>query len=275
MSHSTRLRSSDYQTLLRILGELGELPPDPLLRRRHALTSLAAAFDAPFALFCQVGHPGPDYRMWDQVLVGFDALPQDVLRPYFEGHLPLDPAGVLMSRTTPCAPVVTHLRRDLVPDADWYASEHYTAVRAPLGIDDAVYTRITSPAGNLFGINVIRPRGARPLTDRHRELLHLFNTHAHNLYHLDEPLDASPLARLAPRLRPVALRFLEGDSVKQAARHLGLSTHTVVEYSKLIHRTFNVSSRSELLLVLMRRSAALPALSEASGPPDPTLRPRA
>ena len=47
-------------------------------------------------------------------------------------------------------------------------------------------------------------------------------------------------------------RFLAGDSAKEAARHLGLSRHTVVQYAKDIYRTLGVSTRAELMLVLMR-----------------------
>jgi DNA-binding CsgD family transcriptional regulator len=48
-------------------------------------------------------------------------------------------------------------------------------------------------------------------------------------------------------VRPVLRRLLAGDAEKQAAYKLGLSPHTVHEYTKLLYRTFHVNSRGELL----------------------------
>jgi DNA-binding CsgD family transcriptional regulator len=60
------------------------------------------------------------------------------------------------------------------------------------------------------------------------------------------------LADLTPRLRQTLQCFLEGNSDKQAARRLGLSRHTVHEYTKVIFARFGVSSRAELLASWIR-----------------------
>jgi DNA-binding CsgD family transcriptional regulator len=52
---------------------------------------------------------------------------------------------------------------------------------------------------------------------------------------------------LPPRLRPVLRRLLAGDAEKQAAMKLGLSPHTVHQYTKTLYRAFGVNSRGELL----------------------------
>ena len=128
-------------------------------------------------------------------------------------------------------------------------------IRRDLRQDDAVYARLVGPGGDHFGQCFLRPAGSRPFAERHRQIAHAFNTAAGGLFVLGTPAaDGSPLDRLAPRLRGVAERFLAGDSVKEAARHLGLSRHTVVQYAKDVYRTLGVSTRAELLLVLMRGS---------------------
>jgi DNA-binding CsgD family transcriptional regulator len=48
-------------------------------------------------------------------------------------------------------------------------------------------------------------------------------------------------------VRPVLQRLLAGDAEKQAAQKLGLSRHTVHEYTKILYRIFGVNSRGELL----------------------------
>jgi DNA-binding NarL/FixJ family response regulator len=62
-----------------------------------------------------------------------------------------------------------------------------------------------------------------------------------------DPETAAKIESLPPRLRPVLKRLLAGDAEKQAALKLGLSPHTVHEYTKVLYRTFHVNSRGELL----------------------------
>jgi DNA-binding CsgD family transcriptional regulator len=57
---------------------------------------------------------------------------------------------------------------------------------------------------------------------------------------------------LAPRVRQTLERLLQGDSEKQVARRLRLSTHTVHVYVKTLYRKMNVNSRSELLAKFIR-----------------------
>ena len=61
------------------------------------------------------------------------------------------------------------------------------------------------------------------------------------------PRPDARIATLPARLRPVLRRLLAGDAEKQAAVKLGLSPHTVHQYTKLLYRAFGVNSRGELL----------------------------
>lgn len=54
-------------------------------------------------------------------------------------------------------------------------------------------------------------------------------------------------ADLPPRVRQTLGRLLAGDSEKQIAARMGLSPHTVHCYVKTLYRSFEVSSRGELL----------------------------
>jgi DNA-binding CsgD family transcriptional regulator len=75
------------------------------------------------------------------------------------------------------------------------------------------------------------------------------------------PLIGAPLARgsdpspsgLAPRVRQVLRRLLEGDGDKQIAARRRLTRYTVNEYAKTIFRHFEVQSRPELLARWVRR----------------------
>lgn len=60
---------------------------------------------------------------------------------------------------------------------------------------------------------------------------------------------------MAPRLRQTLSMLLEGDAEKEIARKLGISKHTVHVYIKALHKHFDVSSRSELMALFIRRFA--------------------
>jgi DNA-binding CsgD family transcriptional regulator len=66
-------------------------------------------------------------------------------------------------------------------------------------------------------------------------------------------LEPSP-SQLSPRCRQVLACVLEGDSDRQVAKRLELSTHTVNQYLKAIFRHFHVSSRTELMARWIRRA---------------------
>jgi DNA-binding CsgD family transcriptional regulator len=71
-----------------------------------------------------------------------------------------------------------------------------------------------------------------------------------------------PQRRLSPRERQVLNRLLQGDSEKQVAAKLGISSHTVHVYVRTLHIAFNVASRGELLALFIpaavRESICLP-----------------
>ncbi|MBX9585118.1 MAG: helix-turn-helix transcriptional regulator, partial [Gemmataceae bacterium] len=78
-------------------------------------------------------------------------------------------------------------------------------------------------------------------------------------------LVGGPLARFAdpgpsvppPRCRQVLRCLLEGEGDKQIAAKLGLSRHTVNEYTKRVYRHFGVEGRTELLARWVRRGWGL------------------
>lgn len=65
--------------------------------------------------------------------------------------------------------------------------------------------------------------------------------------------DHEVLRGLTKRERDVALLLCKGMSVKNTAKELFLSAHTVRSHIKQIHRKLNVSSRTELILILAKK----------------------
>ena len=58
---------------------------------------------------------------------------------------------------------------------------------------------------------------------------------------------------LSPRLRQTLACLLDGDSEKQLAARLGLSRATVHQYVTALYRHFGVTSRAQLLALMIKR----------------------
>ncbi len=253
MDRSGMVRTSDYRAMLRTMGELAELPPDPAARRAHALIGLSSLLGASAGFFAETGLVGHRYTFFQPVTTGMDAL-GPVRDDYLAGRLPFDPCGLTLdaNRDTPSQAA---LRRELLPDPAWYRSGHFEAFRSIGRLDDGVYARITHPQSKRnFGVCLVRQIGDRPFTPRHREILRAFNNAAVPLYLLTQTESRDPLDGLPPRLRRVAECLLRGLTIKEAAAELGLSPATVMAYTKPLYRTMGVRSQGELLaLVLPQR----------------------
>ncbi|MFO1062918.1 MAG: LuxR C-terminal-related transcriptional regulator [Pirellulales bacterium] len=74
-------------------------------------------------------------------------------------------------------------------------------------------------------------------------------------YSVTEPEEnSSPeviLDSLPKRQREVLALLLRGLSLKEIAKRLGISPHTVNDYTKALYRRFQVSGRSELLALFI------------------------
>ena len=164
--------------------------------------------------------------------------------------------------------LTTRSREQLVCDAEWYRSEEFNAYHRSMGIDDILPSMMRSedPPG-LMGFTLFRALGQERFGARERRLVRLFH---HELSrHVGSSLARAvppPAPHLPPRLRETLRCLLEGDSEKQAALRMGLSTFTVHQYVKALYRHFRVSSRPELMAHFLRRPGAWPAPRSQSSP---------
>jgi DNA-binding CsgD family transcriptional regulator len=259
MNHS--FAHVDVGAMLRIAGEVAELAADVQLRRAHILDGLLALVGGCSAVCSEIdprhAH-GSGWAVPNSITCagGLSASQHALIDRYVTGHIAaaLDPCIPLLLREE--KPVATVRRGDVVDDSSWFRSAHFNEVRRPLGFGESLYAKFTAPDGACLKLSVHRETGDRPFTTRHAQLLHIFNENLASLYivapHDEAPSNGSPrpensMAALPPRLRPVLRRLLAGDAEKQAAATLGLSPHTVHQYTKTLYRAFGVNSRGELL----------------------------
>lgn len=239
---SDMIRAEDVRAMLRLEGELHELPPDSEQRRRHALRGLAALIGAQVAM---LGEFGPA-ALGGVVPHGFSlGWAGDRERGAFEAYLRdqrrmPDPsirrmAGALQG------PVTTFNRTELLSDREWYGDPHVQEYRRAARVDAFLHSvHVRWDAGHIISFH--RPWGERPFTERERLLVDVFHRESRALVPRRRPQD-----RLSPHLDRTLRALLRGLSEKEVAAELGLSRHTIHEYVKALYRRFGVRSRSELL----------------------------
>jgi DNA-binding CsgD family transcriptional regulator len=101
-----------------------------------------------------------------------------------------------------------------------------------------------------------RRAGQARFSERDRAIVHLI-FHQVDWLHRDggDTPAASTVIRLSPRERQVLIFLLDGDSLKEVAKKLGLSRHTVGDYVKNIYRQLHVTTRAELMALFMSGGA--------------------
>ena len=247
--------------------QVREAGPDPAAWRSAALLGLTRLLRAQVGLTADIEDvlPGRVPRPTDAIDVGW--ADPSVRRRYYDyyrsGEAADDPGMGAVVAAHRRARFATWARRQGVEDRTWYASPSVSEARRMGDVDDFVCSTVTARPGVLHGFVLYRPWGDRPFEAREVRLLRLFHAHVLRLTaagQLHNPGDAGNRtddgdrvgdrvcggAALSPRLRQTLDLLLGGDGMKQIARKLGISTHTVNDYTKTLYKRFDVSGRAEL-----------------------------
>jgi DNA-binding CsgD family transcriptional regulator len=240
------LSQADVGGVLRLVGEVAELPHEKTARRTHVLGALLKMIGGRSAVAMEMAlaHEGPFARAG--TVVNINTSSESEARGselYLIHNSPADPA--LHEFLAARGQTVTMLRA--VDDKTWYRSAHYDIVRRPFDIDHSLYCRLTLPDGCDMAVGLQRCPGDPLFTERDKAIVHLLHTHAPHVYAASRTSADAKLQQLAPRLRPVLRYLMQGDADKDIAAKLKLSRHTVHRYAQAIYREFGVHSRAELL----------------------------
>jgi DNA-binding CsgD family transcriptional regulator len=245
------VREGDVGALLRLVGEVTELPADTIVRRTHVLNGLLSLVGGRSAVAVEMALPdeGPFARAGTVINVNYGSEAEARYSEWFLVHNdPADPA--LPEFLAARGRTITMVRR--VDDRSYYRSAHFDVVRRPFDIDHSLYCRLTLPDGTDLSVGIQRCPGDAEFGEREKAMVHLLHTNAPHAYYVKEP--ARPeLDRLAPRLRPVLRYLMHGDAEKEVAAKLRLSRHTVHRYAQAIYREVDVHSRGELMAKYARR----------------------
>lgn len=239
------IQHEDTAALLRLVGEVSELPADKTIRRLHALAGLLKLIGGRSAVAMEMAstEEGPLARPGTILNINTTCLSEArAAESYLIHNTPADPAltGFLTARE----PTRTMVRQ--IDHREWYRSEHYDVVRRPFDIDHSLYCRLTLPDGTDMSVALQRCARDRPFTEREQAICHFLHTNAPQVYYAPTPTQPE-LTQLARRLQPVLRYLLQGDAEKEIAAKLRLSRHTVHRYTQTIYKDLNLHSRAELL----------------------------
>jgi len=150
---------------------------------------------------------------------------------------------------------VTLCRSDLMTGAEWYASPFYLKHREPVGLDDLLVSLFPVNDRVRSTLSLHRVAGRPLFGARERTIVHAMIGAVDWLHRIEPPaLVPAPGAVLSRREREVLTQLVSGCSMKQIGSRLGLSEHTVRDYTKSIYRHYQVHSRGELLARFIPRA---------------------
>ena len=258
---SSRVTNRDVRRVGELVGQVKELGSDARAWRTHAVQGLIGLTGGQLGLTLDtVGAvPGGVPVPVDPIDVGwFSDGDRQVYLNYYQREVVDDPGSAVLLALHGHVRFVTATREQLIPDSAWYGSTAVSELRRSTRVDDFVSTSVALRPGVLHGFVVYRPWGQRRFGGRERRLMRLFHLWLYQLYRQSPALPAEVVA-LAPRLRQTLDLLLDGHGIKAVAARLGLSRHTVNDYSKALHHRLDVSTRGELLQRYLptRRSPSL------------------
>lgn len=270
MKSHTELSSADYEAILDLFAELAELTDSAPESAFGYLTSriegLLGDVTVGFAARAR-RHPSCGWEMTDAVMQGLTPAQLLHWRRAFlaDGGYRAHP---LWPRLAPDAGALrTFVRRQLVPDQEWYSHPIIADGPRSLGFDDVVISVLPIGADREFILSISRPWGDRPFDERHRRIVETLNQRLGWFYRRAPwqegatPIDRNELARriadLPPRHHHVLRLLLTADSEKEIAARLRLSPATIHKYIEQVYRALGVTSRPQLMAYLLSPRAEL------------------
>ncbi len=247
-SMGSGLAFSELRKILRLSSELRDLPRGSRDQKEHALRGLCSLIGAQLGIWLELRDAGRGRLLLrDTIDLGWGTERE---RRMFVAYLDaqptaIDPTHAPLTERMGDSNHVTVMRREVLADRAWYRSPHVQDFRRAGGVDDFIYAGRRIGTDEMRGLSLHRPWGDRPFQARDVAVIDAF-TRESLWIHEPTALDRIT-ATLSPRQREVLGALLRGLAEKQIADELGLSSHTVHDYVKVLYRRLGVRSRGELL----------------------------
>ncbi len=266
------LHADDVRALFRLLGEVRELGVNATAWRTHLAASLQHLCGCRATLALELTFPvvHPLTECWsacrstamlvDAAESGVDAA--DRQRFYDDMLWYRHGTDDTLNTLVPLyGTYFTRARQELVGDERWYRSPLANEIFRAHDCDDFILSTVPVMPHTYASLGLVRAWGDRPFGAREKLLVELVHEElARDWLDAREP-------RLSPRQRQVLELLRSGASEKEVAAALEVSTHTVHDHVKALHRAYGVRSRGELMARAMRSRPRVRLASIADGVP--------
>lgn len=258
MPESSRVRITDVQAMLRLLGEIAEIKTADS-RRHHLFTGISHLVGGGKG--CVMGtfefaqgslHP---IILESKTLNGLWDSPseQKTWLDYTRvGYYDDDPFfRYMVSRMHQ---TMTITRRQAVKCSAWYSAPYVQCIRRATGSDDFIHSQFFDPQTcTLHAFNIARRWNDKPFTQRARFIVELLHAELVDMHRRQARTLENEMTKTLPqRLHRVLVYLLQGKSEKETAQILGLSWYTIHSYVKDLYQHFGVNSRAELLTLWVK-----------------------
>lgn len=235
------LTATEIRQIYQILGECRELGDDLAAWRNHLWVQTAKLADADLILHAAIDDDldNPNMRgggAWG-FENGFNLKGWHELLRVYGVSLKSEMLDLMVSRARKSPRGNASTRQMLIADSDWDASFDKTVMADTIGTNAIMqsYHWLGGGRKTYDAMTITRGVNRREFTEREAMLVGILHAEVaamigKALIGYEEPQPSV----LAPRVRQVLQCMLEGDSDKQIAVRLGISPHTVNQYTKSI-----------------------------------------
>jgi DNA-binding CsgD family transcriptional regulator len=263
------LNRADVMQVHQVIGECEELWNDPPAWQDHVAASLEAIAGASSVSFVVVqGHRSEIAFAEGRVTHSDDSGVRRLFSELLREGAPLFPAYPVASERLLAEGWCTATFSELVASTDDSrgASEFVERFMRPNHAERLLYSAARTAAGPVAAFALLRSRTERDFSARDRDFATVLTAAVAARCETRLTMQCQPgIHKLSKRQREVLGALLEGDSEKQVAARLGLSSPTVHEYVVALYRLYRVHSRGELMALFVR-NAPVPAAHSGGMP---------
>lgn len=243
------LSFDDARAIVRLLGEVSAIDCDLIAQKRHLMEGLCTLIGAHSWAWATTFRFAPEEVPLNSGFLtgGFSA--EQFAK--FQEALEHPDTAILNARFTgEFEKKQTHLTRlrDQIDLEGYFPDSAVYPIWLAAGVEQVILSIRPSEKGTLSHVGVYRRPGATSFSIRESRITHIVLGEVPWLH--DAVLSktiGTKVTRLTPRQRITLNLLIEGQTRKQIAEHLGLSSHTVHGYVKDVFGFFRVHSQPELI----------------------------
>ncbi len=249
MRETSPLAEQDVRNLVRILGEVAAMKPEPDTQRIYLMNELARLLGTDTWVWgvAPLLDPGKQPVYLYQNTGGFDDARMSRFLLAVEHP---DCAAMTAPLAEALIAANSQVTRNIeqIVSRERFASSPSSPFWQAAGIGPILITLRPIPGYGISCIGFYRPVAAPMFTETDSRIAHIVLNEVPLLHEVGMPhANSRTLPQLPPRCRLIINHLVRGQTRRAIAGHLGLSELTVNGYVKKIYAHFNLHSQAELI----------------------------